>query len=163
MLSEKILNALNDQLNKELYSAYLYLAMASYLEFKGLKGMAKWMKIQAKEEVEHAMKFYEYINDRGGRVYLQEIKKPPQEWSSVKELFEKAYEHEQYVTKRIHDLVDLARSENDKPTENFLQWFVKEQVEEEKTFGEILQIFKLAGEQPQVLLILDREMAKRKE
>lgn len=162
MLSDKVLEALNTQLNNELYSAYLYLSMAAFFDYKGLKGFAHWMKIQAKEELSHAMKIYEYINDRGGRVELKDVKTPPQHWNTVTELFEHAYKHEVNVSSSIHELVRIAEAENDKPTEVFLHWFVEEQVEEEKTFNEILQTLKLAGETPQTLLIMDRELAQRK-
>lgn len=162
MFSQKMLNALNRQLNRELYSAYLYLAMASYFDNLGLKGFAHWMKVQAKEELEHAMKFYEYINDRGGRVVLEDIEAPPQEWNNITEVFEKALEHEKKVTKSIHDLVELAKQENDIATQVFLNWFVSEQVEEEKSFSEILQLLKYAGEKPQVIIALDRQLVQRK-
>jgi len=163
VLSEKVLNALNKQLNSELYSAYLYLSMAAWFDYRNLKGFAHWMKVQAKEELEHAMKFYEYINDRGGKVVLEDVKAVNYEWKSVTEVFEYALEHEKNVTKRIHELFDLARAEGDRATEVFLHWFIQEQVEEEKTFSEILQTLKYAGETPQVVLILDRQLAERKE
>jgi len=162
MLSEKILDALNKQLNSELYSAYLYLAMSAWFDYKGLKGLAHWMRVQAREELEHAMKIYDYINDRGGRVVLDDVKAVKREWSCVTEVFEHALEHERSVTKSIHDLLDLARSEGDKATEVFLHWFVNEQVEEEKIFSEILQLLKYGGETPQLVLILDRQLAERK-
>ncbi|ADM28135.1 Ferroxidase [Ignisphaera aggregans DSM 17230] len=162
MISDKIVEALNKQLNRELYSAYLYLAMASWFDSRNLKGFAHWMKVQAREEVEHAMKFYEYINDRGGRVVLEDIKAVQIEWKSVTEVFEYALEHERNVTRYIHELFNLARSEGDRATEVFLHWFINEQVEEEKTFSEILQILKYAGETPQIVLILDRQLAERK-
>jgi len=162
MLSEKILDALNKQLNSELYSAYLYLAMSAWFDYRGLKGFAHWMRVQAREELEHAMKIYNYINDRGGRVVLDDVKAVKREWSSVTEVFEHALEHERSVTKSIHDLLDLARSEGDKATEVFLHWFVNEQVEEEKIFSEILQLLRYGGETPQLILILDRQLAERK-
>jgi len=163
MLCEKLLNALNKQLNSELYSAYLYLAMASWFDYRNLKGFAHWMKVQAKEELKHAMKFYEYINDRGGRVVLEDIKAVNYEWKSITEVFEHALEHERSVTKRINELFELARAEGDRATEIFLHWFVQEQVEEEKTFNEVLQTLKYVGEIPQAILVLDRQLAERKD
>lgn len=136
--------------------------MAAYFDYRALKGFAHWMKMQAKEELGHAMKIYEYINDRGGRVLLKEVKAPPQQWNSVTEVFEYAYKHEVSVSSSIHELARIAEAENDKPTQVFLHWFIEEQVEEEKTFNEILQILKLAGETPQTLLVIDRELAQRK-
>ncbi len=162
MIDEELLNELNKQLNSELYSAYLYLSMAAYFDYKGLKGFAHWMKKQAQEEVEHAMKFYEYINDRGGRVVLEAIEKPPTDWKTVTDVFRHALEHERRVTERIHRLVDLARKHDDKPTEVFLIWFVEEQVEEEKMFSEILQLLEYAGETPQAILMLNAHLAQRK-
>ncbi|MCE4620634.1 MAG: ferritin [Desulfurococcales archaeon] len=162
MIPEEVLKALNKQLNSELYSAYLYLSMASYFDEKGLGGFSQWMKIQAKEELEHAMKIYDYIYSREGRVVLEEIKAPPREWSTVSEVFKQALEHERNVTRSIHQLVDLARSLNDKATEVFLSWFVEEQVEEEKQFSEILQLLELAGETPQSLLLLNAKLGERK-
>jgi ferritin len=108
-VNERILDLINKQINSELYSAYLYLSMAAYLEHKGLPGFAKWMKAQAKEELEHAMKFYEYVNDRRGRVVLEAIEKPPSEWSSVTGLFEDALKHEKHVTESIHRIFEAAR------------------------------------------------------
>ena len=162
-LKREMLDALNSQLNAELYSAYLYLAMAAYFDSKGLKGFAHWMRVQAEEEVEHAMKFYDYINDRGGRVILGAIEKPPTEWDSITDAIRAGLEHERAVTEAIGSLVDLARKLGDKPTEVFLHWFIEEQVEEEKSFAEILQALQLAGESPQALLLLDQRLAQRKD
>ncbi len=162
MLNDELLEALNKQLNAELYSAYLYLSMAAYFDYKGLKGFAHWMKKQAEEELEHAMKFYEYINDRGGRVVLDKIEKPPTDWDSVKQVFEHAYQHEKNVTESINKLVDLARKHDDKPTEVFLNWFVQEQVEEEKSFAEMLQLLEYTKETPQAILMLNAHLAQRK-
>ena len=161
-LSEKLLEALNKQVVNELYSAYLYLSMAAYLDAKGLPGFATWMKAQAKEELEHAMKFYEYINDRGGRVRLDAIPKPPQDWVSITDLFKQALQHEKSVTASIYRLAEIAEEEKDRATQVFLQWFIDEQVEEEKTFMEILGKLKLAGEVPQALLMLDAKLGERK-
>ena len=158
----KVLKALNEQLNSELYSAYLYLSMAAFFDSKGLSGFAHFMKVQAKEELEHAMKFYEYINSRGGRVELYAIQEPPREWASVTDTIRAALEHERSVTRAIHKLVDLAKEVDDKATEAFLHWFVGEQVEEEKMFSDILQLLEFAGETPQALLMLDAKLSERK-
>jgi len=161
MLSERMLNALNRQVNAELYSAYLYLSMAAYFESINLKGFANWMKIQAQEELSHAMKFFDYINERGGRVKLEAIEKPPNEWDSPLHAFEATYEHEQKVTKMINDLVNMAMEEKDHATYNMLQWFVAEQVEEEASADEIRQQLRLIGEDGRGILMLDRELGKR--
>ncbi|MCK5568134.1 MAG: ferritin, partial [Spirochaetes bacterium] len=131
MLSKKLESELNKQLNAELYSAYLYLSMAAYYESKNLKGFANWMNVQAQEEQVHGMKIYDYINGRGGRVQLAVIEAPPVEWSSVVDVFDNVYSHEQKVTGLINNLVNIATEEKDHATVNFLQWFVAEQVEEE--------------------------------
>ena len=162
-LSEKLLEAFNKQIVNELYSAYLYLSMAAYLDAKGLPGFARWMKAQAKEELEHAMKFYEYINDRGGRVRLDAIPKPPEEWSGIKDVFEKALQHEKSVTASIYRLAEIAEEEKDRAAQVFLQWFIDEQVEEEKTFTEILSKLELAGEASHTLLMLDVKLGERKD
>ncbi len=161
-MDAKVLKALNEQLNSELYSAYLYLSMAAFFDSKGLSGFAHFMKVQAKEELEHAMKFYEYINSRGGRVELYAIQEPPREWASVTDAIRAALEHERSVTRAIHKLVDLAKEADDKATEVFLHWFVEEQVEEEKMFSDILQLLELAGETPQALLMLNAKLGERK-
>ncbi len=131
MIGKKMLDALNEQINAELYSAYLYQAMAAHFEAGNLKGFAHWMDLQAKEEQAHARKMYEFLVDRGGRVALKAIAAPPAEWKSPLAIFEESYAHEQKVTGLIHKLVDLARAENDHAAEVFLAWFVTEQVEEE--------------------------------
>ena len=161
MLSERMLNALNRQVNAELYSAYLYLSMAAYFESINLKGFANWMKVQAQEELTHAMKFFDYINERGGRVKLEAIEKPPNEWDSPLHVFEATYEHEQKVTRMINDLVNMAMEEKDHATYNMLQWFVAEQVEEEASADEIRQQLRLIGEDGRGILMLDRELGKK--
>ena len=132
MLKEKIQAALGKQLNAELFSSYLYLSMSAYFQSISLPGFANWMRVQAQEELVHAMKFYDFINDRNGRVMLQKVDGPPTEWSSPLDVFESTYQHEQKVTGLINDLVNLAVAERDHATEIFLQWFVAEQVEEER-------------------------------
>jgi ferritin len=161
MISDKMQDALNDQINAELYSSYLYLAMAAYFDDVGLGGFASWMKAQAQEEAFHAMKFFSYVSERGGRVELKAIQEPPKEWESSKAAFEASLEHERYVSKRINDLVNLAQEERDHATNNFLQWFVSEQVEEEDNVGQVVDKLKLMGEAPGGMFMLDRELGQR--
>ena len=161
MLSEKMQKALNDQINAELYSAYLYLSMSAYFESLNLGGFANWMKVQAQEETVHAMKLYAYTNERGGRVKLGAVEAPPWEWDSPLAVFEAAYQHEQKVTGLINDLVKTAKGENDHATEIFLQWFVTEQVEEEASADAVVQQIKLVGDAPGGLFMLDRELGQR--
>jgi len=161
MVSENMFEALNKQLNAELYSAYMYLSMAAYFESKSLSGFANWMKAQAAEEVTHAMRFYDYISGRGGRVRMMAIDEPPIEWESPLNAFESVYNHEVKVTGLINNLVDLAIEEKDHSTYNFLQWFVAEQVEEESSAGEIVQKLKLAGKNGSGLFLMDQELGKR--
>ena len=161
MLDQKIQTALNKQLNAELYSSYLYLSMSAYFQSVNLSGFANWMRIQAQEELVHAMKFYDFINERGSRVMLQPVEGPPTEWSSPLDAFENAYRHEQKVTGLINDLVNLAVKERDHATNIFLQWFVTEQVEEEASADEVVQKLKLMGDARGGLFMLDREMGQR--
>ena len=160
-MSEKLLNALNDQYNFEMLSGYYYLAMASYCESENMKGMAHFLVEQAKEEYEHAMKFYDFINDMDGRVKMQAIPEPKNDYSSFLEVFETALEHEKKVTGRIYDLLKLAEEEKSYPTVQFLQWFVSEQLEEENSMKDI--IFKLEGVQKHFhgLMMVDRELGSR--
>lgn len=161
MLSDRMEKALNDQVNAEFYSSYLYLSMAAYFNEVNLTGFARWMEVQALEELTHAMKFYRFINERGGRVALAAIKNPKTAWSSPLEAFEDAFKHEQMVTGLINDLVDLAIAEKDHASNHFLQWFVAEQVEEEASANEIVQKIKLVGEAQGGLFMLDRELGQR--
>ena len=161
MISQKIQDAINDQINFEIYSSYIYFSMSSFFESKNLEGMAKWMRVQAQEELLHAVKFYNYVNERGGRALMKEIKGPKNEWSSPIEVFEDALAHERIVTERISNMVTLARAENDHLTDNFLQWFLAEQVEEEATADGIIQQLKLAGDQGAGLFMIDRELGAR--
>ena len=161
MLAEKIRDALNKQLNAELYSSYLYLSMSAYFQTINLPGFANWMRVQAQEELVHAMRFYDFINERGGRVMLQQVEAPPTEWSSPLDMFENVYRHEQKVTGLINDLVNLAVAERDHATNIFLQWFVTEQVEEEASADEVVQKLKLMGDAGGGLFMLDREMGQR--
>ena len=161
MIKENMQKAINQQINAEMYSAYLYLSMSAYFESTNLKGFANWMKAQAQEEMVHAMKFYDYINERGGRVLLTVIEAPPTQWDSSLAVFEYTYKHEQKVTGLINDLVNLAISEADHATNNFLQWFVAEQVEEEASADEVVQKLKLAGDRGGGLFMLDQELGQR--
>ena len=161
MLSEKMQNAINKQINAEIYSAYLYLSMSAYFESINLEGFANWMRMQAQEEMVHAMKFYDYVNERGSRVVLQTVEGPPTEWDSALAVFEHTYEHEQNVTGMINNLVNLAIEEKDHATNSFLQWFVDEQVEEEASADKVLQQLKLTGDAPGALFMIDRELGAR--
>ena len=161
MLSEKMQAAINTQINKEIYSAYLYLSMAAHCESISLKGFASWMTIQVQEELSHAQKFFNYLLERGGKVSLQPIDGPETEWNSPLALFEHVYEHEQLVTGMINSLVKLAREENDYATESVLKWFIDEQVEEEASASEVVEKIKLAGDRGGGLFMLDKELGAR--
>ncbi|MEL9939585.1 MAG: ferritin [Ignisphaera sp.] len=162
MLSGEVLEALNRQLNQELQNAYLYLSIASYFDELSLSGFAHYFKVQAREELEHAMKIYSYIIDRGGRVELFEVPKPKSGWGSILEAIEEFYRAETENTKKIWNLVELARSKGDKATESFLKWFIDEQVEEEKNAADLLAKVKLVKDSPAALLALDNMLAQRK-
>ena len=161
MLNERMEEALNEQLNKEMYSSYLYLAMSAYSSNVGLPGFAHWFRVQVQEENIHAMKLFNYINDQGGRVKLKEIKEPPFEFGTAMDMFQQTLKHEQFITRSIHELVDLGNAEKDEATASFLQWYVKEQVEEEENDNEI--IGKLEGKElnEYVVYSVDAELAKR--
>lgn len=161
VLSNRMQNAMNEQVKDELYSAYLYLSMSAYSESANLPGFARWMRLQAQEEVEHAMKFYHFIADRGGQVLLKAIDQPPIEFQSPVDLFQMTLEHEQTVTGLIHDLYALAVQDNDYASQVFLQWFVAEQVEEEQAAGQILDTLKMIGDKGQALIMLDIQLARR--
>jgi len=161
VIGKKMQEALNEQINAELYSAYLYLSMVAYLESVNLPGFANWMRVQTQEELTHAMKIYDYVNDRGGKVSLKSIAQPPAEWDSPLAAFQAAYKHEQKVTGLINDLVNLAIEEKDHAANMFLQWFVNEQVEEEKSAETIVQKLKLIADTPGGMYMLDNEMGQR--
>ncbi|HEB83472.1 MAG TPA: ferritin [Bacteroidetes bacterium] len=161
MLNPKVEESLNDQLNFEFYSSYVYLAMAAYFEAENLPGMSAWMKTQAQEEVSHAMKFYGYLYNRMGRVALDKIDKPRFEWESPLAAFEDALRHEKAVTGKIHDIYKLARELDDPATENFLQWFIEEQVEEEASVDNVVQRLRQIGDFQAGLFFLDRELGTR--
>lgn len=161
MISEKMQNAINDQINKELYSSYLYLAMSSYFAGINLPGFAAWLRVQEEEEREHAMKFYDYLVDRGGRVALKTIASPHNEWKSSLEAFKEVQSHEATVTASINTLYELALNEKDYPTQVLLQWYITEQVEEEKNATEIVQQLELIDAHGTAVLMLDHRLGKR--
>lgn len=161
MISKSIEKALNEQINSELYSSYLYLSMEAYFESVNLTGFAGWMRSQTQEELVHVMKIYDFVNERGGRVVLEAVDAPPSEWDSPLAAFEAAYAHEQLVTGRINDLVNLAVEEKDHATNAFLQWFVNEQVEEETSADNVVQNLKMAQNAPGALFMIDRELGQR--
>ena len=161
MLSEKMLKGLNDQINAELFSAYIYHSMAAYFHSEGWEGMAGWMEKQAMEEQSHAMKIYGFIIERGGRVIFQAIPEPQAQWDSPLHVFKEALKHEEYVTSRINKLMAMAKEENDYATEIMLQWFVTEQVEEEAAAGQIIQTLERIGGSSQGLIMLDVHLGKR--
>lgn len=161
MIGKKIQKAINEQINKELYSAYLYLAMSVDADLKGYKGAAQWFKVQYQEETGHAMKFMGYLLDQGAAVELDGVAKPPRTFASIAEMFEKTLKHEQGVTASICSLMDLARSENDYATQILLQWFITEQVEEEKNDHEVLAQLHMAGTSTGTLLMIDKHLGKR--
>lgn len=156
-------DALNGQINAELQSAYIYLSMCAYFQSIDLPGFASWMRHQAQEEVDHGMRIFDFVVDRGGRVTLTPLEQPPTEWKSPLEAFDAAYKHEQHVTQLIYRLVDQAAAEEDHATRQMLNWFVEEQVEEEATASEIVAQLKMAGEAGTALLMLDRKLASRGE
>lgn len=160
MIDERMVEAINDQINAELYSAYIYYSMSAWLDDAGLGGMSSWMKAQTQEELFHADKFFNYVCERGGRVKLSAIEAPQEAWDSATAVFEHAYEHEQFVTGRINELMDLAIELKDHATVQFLQWFVEEQVEEEansSTIAEQVAMVEGTGQ----MLMLDRELGTR--
>ena len=163
MLSKKMLDEMNIQIREELYSAYLYLSMAAHFESANLPGFARWMRMQADEERQHAMKFFDQILDRGGKVTLQTINQPPADFAAPQAIFEQVLQHEQHVTARIHKLYDLAVADKDYATQVFLNWFVTEQVEEEKNATETLETLKLIGEKSNAIFQLDHRLGKRGE
>ena len=161
MLNKKIEEELNGQVNAEWYSAYLYMSMSAHSQHEGLKGFANWFMVQYQEEMSHAMKIYDYVNDHGEKVMLKAIDKPPAEFKTPLDMFEKTLAHEKTVTKSINDLVSLAISEKDYATQIFLQWFVTEQIEEEGNDNDIIGRLRLIGDNGNGLLMLDRELGAR--
>jgi len=161
MIKEKMEKSLNLQLNQELYAFYLYLSMSAYFDSLNLNGFSSWMRFQAEEEKTHALKFYDYILQANAKVDLQNIEAPKKTWKSSLEVFQDTYNHEKKVTESIYEIVDLAISEKDHATHNFLQWFISEQVEEEATAINILDKIKMVGENRNGLFLLDRELGMR--
>jgi ferritin len=160
-MNKKIEAAFNEHLNVEFFSSYLYLAMANYFAAKNLDGMHHWMRIQTEEERLHALKFVDFINNRGGRVALKQIDQPALEWASPLAAFEQAYEHEQLISRKINVLVDLAVKEADHAAGAFLQWFVNEQVEEETNALRIVERLKMIGDNGTGLLMIDDQLGQR--
>lgn len=161
MINKTVEAALNEQINAEFYSSFLYLSMASYLDNMGLAGFSNWMLVQAEEEQDHAMRFFKYITERGGRVTLKTIEVDQTEFGTLIELFTKVLEHEQKVTSLINNLMDIAITNKDHASKSFLQWFVDEQVEEEASVEEMINNLKLINGEGQGLLMMDREAAAR--
>ena len=160
-MDKKLQKAFNDQIKNELYSAYLYLSMAAYFESNNLSGFAHWMKVQYKEEVSHGMKMFEFLCDRGVRVELEAIPQPPIEFSSVLGVFEETLKHEKKVTALLNALYDVAKKVDDKASEIFLQWFINEQVEEEKNATVIIDTLKMIKPDSAGIIMYDRELGKR--
>ena len=160
-MSDAMVEAINKQINAEMYSSYLYLSLAAYLEAENMNGMAQWMHAQASEENGHARKFYQYVYEREGRVILEAIDKPPADWDSAQAVFQDALKHERKVTAMINKLADQADKDGDRAASIFLQWFINEQVEEEASVQHIVDRMKMFGNVPQALYMLDRELGQR--
>lgn len=161
MLSKRLQDALNDQITNEMYSAYVYLAMSAHLTGANLRGCARWMRLQSQEEYSHAMKIYDFVLERGGRVVLKPIDQPPAQYKSPLDVFQQALKHEQKVTGTINRLYELAIKENDYPTQIMLQWFITEQVEEEHAAGDVVEQLKMIGNEPTALFLLDQQLGTR--
>ncbi|MFZ5988201.1 MAG: ferritin [Bacillota bacterium] len=161
MINDNMVKKLNDQMQKEFYSAYLYLSMSGYFKSINLEGFANFFYVQAQEERDHAMKIFDYINQVGGKITLKQIDAPKVDFESIEEVLRLSLEHEQFITKSIHDIVDAALSEKDHTTYSFLQWFINEQVEEEATADHNLKKFKLVGNDGRGILMIDAELAQR--
>ncbi len=161
MITKRMENALNEQINAEMYSAYLYLAMAAHFEAENLPGFARWMRVQTQEEETHARKLFDYVLERGGKVTLKAIEAPPAQWKSPLAAFEASYKHEQAITERINKLAELATEQNDHAAGVFLQWYISEQVEEEAQVDRIVRTLKATNEAPGALYMIDRELGQR--
>ncbi len=161
-MNNKVEKLMNEQINAELYSAYLYQSMAAYFASINLDGFKNWMEVQALEEMSHAQKFYNHINERGGKVLLDAIDAPPTGWESALKIFEESYKHEKKVTDLINNIVDVSNQEKDYASQTLLQWFVDEQVEEEDSADQIVQKLKMIGDNPSALYMLDKELGTRK-
>ena len=162
MMSKTMQDALNEQMKHEFYSSYLYLSMSAYCDGMNLPGLARWMRAQAQEEAKHAMKIFDHILDRGGKVELQQVDRPPSQFTSAREVFEQAHKHEQQVTASINRVYGLAMDERDFASRVFLDWFVGEQVEEEKTSGLLAEQMRMVGEDKPGLLMLARDRGQRR-
>ncbi len=162
-LNKNLQNLMNEQIKHELYSAYLYLSMSAYCESINMPGFAHWFRVQSEEEVEHAMKFFAYVNERGGRVFLGAIDEPPAEFSSVVEVAEQTYEHEQKVSELINEIYAVALAEDDYAAQVFLHWFVEEQVEEEDNTRTLVEQLRMIGDHTSTLFMLDRQLGAREE
>ncbi len=160
-MNKKVQNAINEQINAEIYSAYLYLSMAAYFDGKGLAGFANWMKVQFQEEMAHSMKFYDYVYERGGSVTMKAIDAPPTSFKSPLQVFEESLKHEKMVTGLINNLYELATKEKDYAFKSFLKWYIDEQVEEEGSAQAVIDKIKLAGEKGPGLFMLDKELGAR--
>lgn len=161
MISEKMEQKLNEQMQKEFFSAYLYLSISAYFDYQNLKGFANWFHIQAQEERDHAMLIFSYIGRVGGKVRLAQIDAPQLDFASIEEALNKTFEHEQFITKSIYDIVDVAVEERDHKTNAFLQWFVNEQVEEEENADDNIKKFQLVKDDGRGILMMDNELAAR--
>ena len=161
MISQRMQDQMNEQIKHETFSAYLYFSMAAYFHAKSLDGMAQWMKAQAQEELDHALRFFNHIDERGGRIELQAIDKPQSVWESPLAAFEAALGHEEFITGRINELVQVAAEENDNAAGIMLQWFVSEQVEEEASVSKVVDMLKLIGDSGHGMLMADRELGQR--
>jgi len=161
MLNQRIEKIINEQINAELYSSYLYLAMSAYCADLGLAGFANWLKIQVQEELAHVEFMFNYLIERNGRVVLETVEKPPVEWNNIIEVFEETLKHEQYISSRINNIVNVALEEKDHATASFYKWFLDEQVEEEATASDVLSKLKLTKAEGSALFFMDQEMAKR--
>jgi ferritin len=161
MINDKMQDAINEQITAEFYSAYMYLSMSAYFEAKNLHGFAKWLRVQAQEEQGHALKFYDYLIERGGRVQLGAINQPPLEWGSNLEAFQAVLVHEQKVTGMINKLYEVALKQKDYAAQVMLQWFINEQVEEEKNAGDIIEQLLMIEAHGTAVLMLDHQLGKR--
>jgi ferritin len=162
MMSKTIQDALNEQMKQEFYSSYLYLSMSAYCDRVNLPGLSRWMRAQAQEETKHALKIFDHLLDRGGKVELQELGRPPVDFTSARDVFDQAHKHEQQVTASINKVYGMAMDERDFASRVFLDWFVQEQVEEEKTSGLLAEQLRMVGDDRPGLLMLDRELGQRK-
>ncbi len=160
-LPKAVLDAMNKQINHEMFSSYLYLSMAAHFEKEGLSGFAKWMRVQSSEEYEHAMKFYKYIFERAGQVTLDMIAKPQTEFKKPLDVMQQVLEHERKVTALITSIYEIALKENDYPSQVMLQWFITEQVEEEKSAEDIIDRLSKVGDSPAMLYMVDAQMGSR--